>query len=157
MTCKKQQVKDFFIKCFYSISSTEEKVLESISSGKLTLNEVHLISAVFKAKTAGKNTFSMVAKILDITLGTLTTSFNRLSKKGYLTKVPHEKDKRKFYIEPTSLAESIHKEHTVFHDKMFEGMMNSVSNDQLDIMIDSLDKLTKFFVQLKADYIKNNT
>ena len=152
MISKKEQIKDFFINCFYSILHTEQKALESITSGKLTLNEVHLISAVYKAKTANKNTFSMVAKILDITLGTLTTSFNRLAKKGYLTKVPHEKDKRKFYIEPSHLADEIHKEHTAFHDKMFEGIANAISKEELAIVVDSLDKLSEFFLQLRTDF-----
>ncbi|MCL2556773.1 MAG: hypothetical protein FWE03_07165 [Firmicutes bacterium] len=149
MDCKKEKIKDFFIKCFYSIIHAEEKVLESVSSGKLTTNEVHLISAVFRAKAVGKNTFSIIAKMLDVTLGTLTTSFNRLAKKGYLKKVPHEIDKRKFYIEPSDLAIAIHNEHVAFHDKMFSGIINSISEDQLEIVIDSLEKLNKFFMQLK--------
>jgi len=154
MKCKKEQIKDFFIKCFYSISHTEEKVLESITNGALTLNEVHLISAVFRAKQANKNTFSIIAKILNITLGTLTTSFNRLVKKGYLIKVPHEDDKRKFYIEPTESAKIIHTKHMAFHDKMFEGAINSISEEQVEMMIDSLDKLNKYFMQLRIDYAK---
>jgi len=151
MTNKKEQIKDFFIKCFYSIIHTEEVVLNSVSSGALTINEVHLISAVFRAKAAGKNTFSIIAKMLGVTLGTLTTSFTRLAKKGYLLRVPHETDKRKFYIVPTDLAEEINKEHIAFHDKMFDGIIGSISEEQLGIVIDSLEKLNDFFIKLRNE------
>ena len=149
---KTKQLQDFFVNCFYSILSTEEKALESFSNGELSLKEIHLIAAVFKTRAAKKNNFSTVARVLKITLGTLTTSFSKLQKKGYLTKVPHEADKRIFFIEPTKKAEIIHAQHIIFHEKMLAGIVSSVSDDQLENIIESLQKLELFFKSLRAEY-----
>ena len=148
----KDKLQDFFINCFYSILSTEEKALESISNGELSLKEVHLIAAVFKTKAVKKNNFSTVARVLRITLGTLTTSFSKLERKGYFKKVRHETDKRVFYIEPTEKATIIHSEHVIFHEKMMEGIMNSVSSEQIDGIIDSLSKVDSYLKSLRAEY-----
>ena len=148
----KKKLHDFFINCFYSILSTEERALESFSKGELTLKEIHFIAAVFRTKIAGKNNFSTIARILRVTLGTLTTSFARLEKKGYLTKTQHETDKRVFFIEPTEKADRIHVEHEKFHDKMMRGIVESVSEEKMDELIESLEKLDKFFKGIRAEY-----
>ncbi|MCL2255378.1 MAG: winged helix DNA-binding protein [Firmicutes bacterium] len=148
----KEKLQDFFISSFYSILSTEEKALEAFSGGELSLKEIHLIAAVFKTKSANKNNFSTVARVLNITLGTLTTSFSRLQRKGYLKKVPHETDKRIFYIEPTDKAEMIHAEHVIFHEKMMAGIVGSLSEEEMGGLMESLTKLDNFFKQLRAEY-----
>ena len=152
----KEKLQDFFISSFYSILSTEEKALEAFSQGELSLKEIHLIAAVFRTKTARKNNFSTVARVLNITLGTLTTSFSRLQKKGYLKKVPHETDKRIFYIEPTEKAEIIHAEHAIFHEKMMAGIVGSISEEQMEGLIESLTKLDSYFKSLRAEYAAMN-
>lgn len=141
----KSELNEFFVSCFYSILSAEERTLESITNGKLTLKEIHLIDAVFQSKDAGENNFSSIAKRLGVTLGTLTTSYAKLEKKGYLVKVQDKKDKRIFYIEPTRLAALINNEHAAFHKNMINGVEKSLSAEELLQLTSVLKKLRAFF------------
>lgn len=144
----KDEINIFFTSCFYSIMSAEEKNLEAITNGKLTLKEIHLLEAVFKSKEKGENNFSAVAKSLGITLGSLTTAFGKLEKKGYLAKIRDEKDKRVYYIEPTSLAVFINEEHTKFHKKMVDGIVAVLAEDEQEHLISALKQLDAFFKSL---------
>jgi DNA-binding MarR family transcriptional regulator len=145
---KNEKLNDFFVTCFYSILNAEERALESISNGKLSLKEIHVIEAVFKAKATGENNFSNIAKLLGVTLGTLTTSFSKLEEKGYLLKEQHKGDKRVYYIEPTRLAGLINDEHTAFHKKMMEGIIDTVTEEEFGHIIAALGKLNEFFNKL---------
>jgi len=140
-----EKLNDFFVTCFYSILSAEERALESISNGKLSLKEIHVIEAVFKAKKRGENNFLTIAKILSITPGTLTTAFAKLEKKGYLVKRQDKADKRIYYIEPTRLAELINNEHSAFHRKFIEGVVRTLPRDDLDRLANTLKTVSDFF------------
>ena len=142
---QREKLNEFFVSCFYSILDAEQKALDSITNGKLSLKEIHVIEAVFKAKARGQNTFSYIASVLNIVLGTLTTSFTRLEKKGYLTKRQDKNDKRVFYIEPTPLADFVNDSHTEFHERMVDGIIKTISEKDLDDLIHALDVLDKFF------------
>ena len=141
----KENLNAFFVDCFYSILNAEERALEEMSNGKLSLKEIHVIEAVFKAKATNENNFSTIAKILGVTLGTLTTSFSRLEKKGYLTKRQGTEDKRVYYIEPTRLGTLINDEHTVFHNKMIHDIIEQLSDDELEHLLAALKSLGSFF------------
>ena len=143
----KENLNNFFVNCFYAILEAEERALEDIAGGNLTLKEIHTIEAVFKAKELGdgQNTFSVVAKILGISQGTLTTAFLNLQSKGYLTKKRASEDKRIFYIEPTKIGILANAEHAAFHEKMVSGILSSLSEDEAKKLVDSLQILTEFF------------
>jgi DNA-binding MarR family transcriptional regulator len=141
----REELKHFFISCFYSILNAEERALESISNGKLSSKEVHVIGAVFKSLETEENNFSEVARILGITLGTLTAAFSRLEKKGYLYKKQDAKDKRIFHIYPTRLAELVHIEHMNFHENMIEDIMKDMKEDDLSTVVKALKTIEKFF------------
>jgi len=143
-----EKLSNFFVSCFYSILDAEELAMESITNGKLTLKEIHLIEAVINAQKTNENNFSTVAKLLNITLGTLTTAYNKLEKKGYLHKVQDENDKRIYYIVPTRLAELINEEHSAFHQKMIAGIVNKLPQKDIENLTDALKALSEFFNEL---------
>jgi len=143
----KDRIKDFFVNLFYDILSMAEKKIETITEGEITLKEMRVIDAVHK--TAGNSNFTNVAKTLGVTLGTLTIAYTRLEKKGYLYKLQDEGDKRIFYIEPTPHGAEMYKQYKMFHEKMFEGINNTLSDSQMDNMVDALQKLSRYFVSLK--------
>jgi len=142
---EKEKLIEFFVSCFYSILDAEQKALDAISNGKLSLKEFHVIEAVSRAKAQGKNTFSHIASGLNIVLGTLTTSYTRLEEKGYLIKKQDQNDKRVFYIDLTPLAEEANKQHTEFHDRMVDGITKTISKKDLENLNYALSVLEKFF------------
>ena len=145
----KEELNKFFVSCFNSILRAEEKALETITNGTLSIKEIHFIEAVFKARELGENCFSTIASYLGITVGTLTSSFSRLEKKGYLAKVQDKDDKRIFYIVPTRLAELIEKEHAAFHAKMIDNVIDTFSDRGINELVTSLKKLATFFEEYK--------
>ena len=147
-----KKLEDFFIKCFYTILSTAEKSIEAMSEGELSLKEMRLIDAVYK--TAGNNNFSTVANTLGVTLGTLTTAYTRLEKKGYLYKVQDDGDKRVFYIEPTPHGAEMYKQYKLFHEKMFANITKTISEPEMETLIEALQKLDKFFASQKLGLSK---
>jgi len=147
---KLEKLNDFFVTCFYSILSAEQRALDAVSNGKLKLSirEIHVIEAVFKAKATGENNFSTIAKLLGVTLGTLTASFSKLEKKGYLVKEQDKKDKRVYYIMPTRLAGLINDEHAAFHKRMIDGIAERVPDKDLGRLSDALKALSDYFNEL---------
>jgi DNA-binding MarR family transcriptional regulator len=145
MANAREVLNDFFVSCFYSILSDEERALESLSNGKLTLTEIHIIEAVFKAKKTGDNNFSNIANVLRVSLGTLTKAFNKLAAKGFLAKERDKTDKRVFYIIPTPLAEMIEKEHAGWHRKLMDEIIKNIPEKDLENFIDAVKNLAESF------------
>ena len=143
-----EKLGNFFVSCFYSVLDAEEKAIEAITKGKLSLKEVHVIEAVINAQKSNENNFSNVAKLLDITLGTLTISFNRLQKKGYLYKEQNQTDKRVYHIFPTREAEIINEQHAAFHKKMIDGIVQRMPGKDIDNLADALEALSGFLNEL---------
>ena len=140
-----EEINNFMVNCFYTILNSEEKSLEAMSNGKLTLKEIHAIEAVYKTMKTGENNFSNIANLLGITLGTLTTTFSRLEQKGYLIKERHPHDKRVFYVIPTRLAELINNEHTAWHERLVSDIVKALSDDELEHFVEALKHLAIFF------------
>jgi len=136
---------EFMVDTFYSILHEEERALENLSNGKLTLKEIHVIEAVFKAQKTNNNTFSNIAGALRISLGTLTEAFAKLEKKGYLIKEQDQNDKRVFYIVPTPIAQMINAEHTKWHKKLIDDMIKTIPENDLPNFIDAMKNLREFF------------
>ena len=145
----REELNSFFVSCFNSILRAEEKALESISNGKLTIKEIHFIEAVFKAQAVQENCASTIANLLGVTLGTLTTSFSKLEQKGYLYKEQDRNDKRIFYIVPTRLAELVNKEHTAFHEKMVDKVVKLFPEEKTENLVEILKTLDKFFSEYR--------
>ena len=138
---KHEVLNEFMVDCFYSILRDEEQALESLSNGKLSLKEIHVIEAVFKTQKTNSNTFSNIANMLRVKLGTLTESFSKLEKKGYLTKEQDKIDKRVYYIVPTRLGEMINTEHTKWHQELIANVVKTIPEDDIPIFIDGMKNL----------------
>ena len=148
---EKEQINKFFVDCFYSILSAEERVLEPLCRGNLSIKEIHVIEAVYLSKKSGENNFSSIAKRLGVTLGTLTASFSRLEQKGLLYKVRDDDDKRVFFIELTPFGEEINEAHLKFHGQMVDGIVTRLSQEELGHLVFALDRLGDFFKSLGTD------
>jgi len=144
MNDKENELNEFLVSCFYSILSAEEKSLGTITNGKLSIKEIHLIDAVYRTRENGKSNFSNVANALGVTLGTLTAAFTKLENKGYLIKERDKTDKRIFYIVPTRLAEVINEEHSKWHKELVKNVIKTLPEDQSDNLVVALKQLSLF-------------
>jgi len=144
---EKTVLNEFMEECFYSILESERKALEPPTNGELTMKEIHLIAIVFKLQQIGENNFSRIANKLGITLGTLTTAFNKLEKKGYLKKEKYLIDNRVYYVTTTPLAEKVYTAHTKWHDELAETVFNVIPESDKANFVNAFKKLTEHFKQ----------
>jgi len=148
---EREVLNDFMVSCFYEILHQEEKAMDAVFGEELTLKEIHLIDTVYNLQRIGDNNFSKIASKLGITLGTLTTAFSRLERKGYLKKERYLIDQRIYYITPTKMAEKVHKEHQKWHDKMIDDVVKVLPAQDIKNLTKLLEILTNFIKKARSE------
>ncbi|VYU11744.1 MarR family transcriptional regulator [Clostridium tertium] len=143
-------VNELLVKIFNEILQIEEKTLKSGYFSDLSVREMHTIEAI---GSKSKKMMSEVAQDLGITVGTLTTSINRLIKKGYVERSRIEEDRRVVLVELTKKGKIANRLHERFHNEMVKEMMNGLLDEEKEVLISSLDKLNKYFIE-KCESIK---
>ena len=106
-------VNELLVKIFNEILQIEEKTLKSGHFSDLSVREMHTIEAIGRKE---KRMMSEVAQDLGITVGTLTTSINRLIKKEYVERSRIEEDRRVVLVELTQKGKIAHRLHERFHN-----------------------------------------
>ena len=104
---------------------------------------MHIIEAV---GLDGGNMSSIAAK-LKVTVGSLTTSMNALVKKGYTERKRSEQDRRVVYIRLTEKGEKAFHHHAEFHRQMIDAGLDSLGEEEVTVLVKTLEKLTEFFRQ----------
>jgi len=88
---------------------------------------------------------SEVAGDLKITVGTLTRAINNLVKKGYVERKRIEEDRRVVLIQLTKRGKMVYRIHEKFHSDMIKETIDGMTEKEEDILVNSLEKLNKFF------------
>lgn len=136
----------FLVENFNNILHWEEKALTGYSGGKLSVNEFHIIEAVYLSQA--QNTMGEVSRRLGVTMGTLTTSVKTLERKGYLLRERGEEDRRVVWITPTPAAAEANRFHTAFHRQMVGTIMDCLDHNHLAALTEALSVLANYFAQL---------
>ena len=116
-----------------------------------TINDtlVHLFNEIWeleeKAIITEESTMSAVARTLGITAGSLTTSMNSLVNKKYVTRQRSETDRRVVYIQLTGKGKKAYEHHKNFHMQMTNAVIENLKEQELAILLQTLDKLSDFF------------
>ena len=106
------------------------------------LEEKAIITEEFKDIT---NNMTTIAKKMKITVGSLTTSMNSLVKKHYVERNRSEEDRRIVNITLTEKGIKAYKHHEEFHEKMSQAAISEMSEDEVKVLLKSLNNLSKFF------------
>lgn len=130
------------VKLFNDILKIEGAVLKDGEFSDLSVTEMHIIEAIGMDR---EMTMTEVANDLDITVGTLTTAINRLIKKEYVERRRIEEDRRVVLIKLTDKGEEAFKSHAKFHDDMIKSVILELSENEEEVLISSLKKITNFF------------
>lgn len=142
--CLKDTVKivnELLVGLFNEILTVEKAALQQSAFKDLSLTEMHVIEAI----GVGSRTMTDVADQIGVTVGTLTTSINRLVKKEYVTRNRSEDDRRFVQIELTHKGKLAYRIHESFHGKMVNYMIEELSNEDHEVLIASLTRLGEFF------------
>ncbi len=131
-----------FVNVFNKILRIEERVIREETDLDLTVTEMHTIDAIGLAEAMK---MTDVADKLNITVGTLTTSINRLLLKGYVERVRDESDRRVVRVHLTEKGREAHRIHEAYHEEMISQILNELTEEEARILSGTLVKISEFF------------
>ena len=133
---------DVLVNLFRDIMELEEQAIITQEYQDITNNDMHIIEAVGLGEG---NNMTTIAKKMKITVGSLTTSMNSLVKKHYVERNRSEEDRRIVNITLTEKGIKAYKHHEEFHEKMSQAAISEMSEDEVKVLLKSLNNLSKFF------------
>ena len=139
---------DILVNLFQEIMDIEEKALITAEFKNISVNDMHIIEAI---GTGEPKILSTVAKLMSVTVGTLTIAINNLVKKGYVSRVRSEEDRRVVLIFLTEKGKRAYQHHREFHDGMVKALVEGLDEGQQKILVKSLLNLRTFFNSYKKD------
>ena len=139
---------DMLVNLFQEIMEIEEIALITAEFKNISVNDMHIIEAI---GTGEPKNMSTVAKLMSVTVGTLTIAINNLVKKGYVSRVRSEEDRRVVLIFLTEKGKRAYQHHREFHDGMVKALVEGLDEGQQKILVKSLLNLRTFFDSYKKD------
>ena len=137
------------VNVFNKILRIEERMIRDENSLDLTVTEMHTIDAI--GVETDRN-MTEIADRLNITVGTLTTSINRLLTKGYVERIRDEEDRRVVRIRLSQKGIGAYNAHEAYHEKMIGQILDELSDEEARILSGTLVKISEFFrVEYKAE------
>jgi DNA-binding MarR family transcriptional regulator len=139
---KRDVLNNLLVVLFNNVLTIEERALKRGAFKALTLSELHVIEAIGLEQPTH---MTQVANRLGVTIGTLTIAINNLVSKGYVTRKRAESDRRVVNIALTDLGHKAFKHHEAFHDDMISDITASLSDEESNILVEALSKVTVYF------------
>ena len=99
------------------------------------------ISAIMAIGTGRPKTMTHVANILEINVSTLTTTINKLVKKGYVERLRDDKDRRIVKIGLSEKGITAAMERDSFMGELLRGAVEQVEPDKLRYFISAIDNI----------------
>ena len=127
-------INDVLVHLFNEIWELEEKAIITEEYKDISNNDMHIIEAM-----------SAIAKKLNITVGSLTTSMNSLVNKKYAVRIRSEEDRRVVYIRLTKKGEKAYRHHEDFHMQMTQAVVDKLTEEEIPVLLKTLDGLSEFF------------
>ncbi len=134
---------EMLVRLFRSINVIEERAIRTGEYQDLTANDMHVIEAV--GMNEAKNMTS-VARLLEVTTGTLTIAVNSLVRKGYVNRVRSEEDRRVVLISLSEKGKRAYLHHSRFHDRMIGAVVEELTDEEQQVLEKALTKLNDFFM-----------
>lgn len=141
-----QQINDYLVDIFNNVLIIEENSLKTSRFKDLSIKEMHTIDEIGKKPDV---TPSEIAQTLMVTLGTVTTSLNKLEAKGYIVRTRSTIDRRVVHLDLTKKGRLIYRLHRRFHRAMVTRITEDMEPEELEVMQRGLKKLHQFLEELK--------
>lgn len=135
-------INDILVGLFHELWELEEKAIITEDFKDLTNNDMHVIEAIGLGEG---NNMSSIARKLNITVGSLTTSVNSLVNKAYVERRRSEKDRRVVYVRLTEKGVKAYHHHEDYHRQMTQAIISKLSEDEIPVLVKTLEGLEEFF------------
>lgn len=133
---------ELLVKLFRNINAIEEHAIKTEKYINVTSNDMHVIEAI---GTGCQRNMTSVAKTLSVTTGTLTIAINSLVKKGYVSRVRSEEDRRVVLVSLTEKGLLAHEHHRKFHEKMMVDIVSNLNEEEQRVLTKALNNINNFF------------
>ena len=133
---------DVLVNLFRDIMELEEQAIITQEYQDITNNDMHVIEAIGVGEPKNMST---IAKLLSVTVGTLTIAMNSLVKKGYVIRERGKEDRRVVYISLSEKGLRAYRHHEEFHRQMIEAVLENLTEDETESLVEALAKLERWF------------
>ena len=133
---------ELLVNLFHNVMDAEAKAVITEEFKDITNNDMHILEAIGIEEP---KSMSRIAGELHVTVGTLTTNMNSLEKKGYLTRNRSAQDKRVVLVTLTEKGRKAFFHHRDFHRKMIRAIIRDLDEEEMQTLIECLEKLDTFF------------
>ena len=130
-----ETLNELLVCLFKDLTEIEGRCLITDEFSDISINDMHIIEAIGVDEPKRSGT---VAKLMSITLGTLTKAIDGLTRKGYVNRIRSEEDKRVVKLSLTDKGKSAYYHHEQFHRHMIEHIKDDLSDDEMKVLITSL-------------------
>lgn len=135
-------VNDILVNLVNEIWELEGKTIITEEFKDITNNDMHIIEAI---GTGEGNNMSSIAKKLNITVGTLTSSINRLVNKKYVQRCRSEEDRRVVTVKLLEKGIRAYEHHADYHRQMTEAVLERLDEDEIPVLMKMLEGISEFF------------
>jgi DNA-binding MarR family transcriptional regulator len=136
------------VNLFRDVMNLEENAIITSEYSDITNNDMHVIEAVGLGEP--KN-MSAIAKLLSVTVGTLTIAMNSLVKKGYVNRERGKEDRRIVNISLSEKGKCAYRHHEEFHRHMIDEILKDLTEEETEALVRSLSKLEQWFRRFQED------
>lgn len=137
-----ETLNDLLVRLFKDLLEIEGKALITEEFKDITTNDMHIIEAIGVDEP---KKMSEVAKLMSVTMGTLTKAMDALTKKGYVDRKRSSEDKRVVRVSLTDRGKSAYYHHEAFHRQMIENIKGELNEQETTILIYALAKMVDYF------------
>ena len=137
-----ETLNSILVNLFRDVMDLEQRAIITSEYHDITNNDMHVIEAVGLGEP--KN-MSAIAKLLSVTVGTLTIAMNSLVKKGYVTRERGKTDRRVVFISLSEKGRAAYEHHAAFHQEMIQSIAEQLTKDELDALTKALTCLNQWF------------
>ena len=137
-----ETLNELLVRLFKDIMEIEGRCLVTDPYTDISYNDFHIIEAI---GTKEPKSMSTVAKLMNVTTGTLTKAKDGLTEKEYVIRERSKQDKRVVWVYLTEKGKAAYKHHEEFHWRMISHIKEGLNDKELPVLIYSLAKLVDFF------------
>ena len=143
-----ETLNSILVNLFRDVMALEQRAIITSEYHDITNNDMHVIEAVGLGEP--KN-MSAIAKVLSVTMGTLTIAMNSLVKKGYVKRTRGKEDRRVVYISLSEKGKGAYQHHEKFHRHMIDEILKDLTEEETEALMKSLTKLDQWFRRFQED------
>jgi len=137
-----ETLNELLVRIFKDIMEIEGHCLVQGEFNDITYNDFHVIEAIGLQEPKSMKT---VAKLMDVTTGTLTKAMDGLTDKGYVIRERSKQDKRVVWVYLTEKGKEAYRHHEEFHRDMIQSVKGELNDQETTVLIYALAKLIDYF------------